>query len=430
MTFTAADFATPQALTIRAIDDDKVEGTHTCQPTVVVTSADLRFDASPLALAAVTVTDDLVDQVREPLTQILEDDLEQTIVTQQRAFNRMAKGALQRLQAGQDIPCGTVEGFDVDGSVEIKDATGSATGTFGRDVYNCVTNTREILDGSFSLNKTEDTGLQALLQFAFQRERFVSDNALAGYFLGAYFSRTDVSGLGDGTINGFGINGGLYGAQGFSGGLFLDYYLAAAAGQHSFDIDFAATPAPINTTGDYSYMAGFAGAGISGQRAFDRFVMKPRVAVDLAYAVAGEADVTARQLGLTHTGVIDLDDFSGMRATAEITFESLGAPGGAEALSTMMRTAITPRFVCTLSSYDDTGECGIGLGLAWERTNTASGLTFGFEVDVESIDDARRVTFNLTRERQIANGRGAVVTRLSMPQAETWQVDHGIKLDF
>ncbi|SNS79876.1 Ig-like domain (group 3) [Antarctobacter heliothermus] len=430
ITFTAADYTVPQALTIRAIDDDKVEGTHSCQPTVVVSSADTRYDGAPLALATVTVTDDLVDQIREPLTEILEDDLKETITTQTKAFSRMAKGALQRLQAGRDLPCGTIEGFDVDGSVQIQDATGAARGTFGRDAYNCVTDTREIIDGTFSLNKTEDTGMQALLQFAWQRERFVSDEALSGYFLGGYYSRTDVSGLGDGSIDGFGVNGGLYGARSFAQGLFLDYYVAGAAGRHKFDIDFDAAAAPINATGQYSYLAGFAGVGISGERAFDSFVMKPRVGLDLSYAKAGDADVTATQLGLSHDGVIDLDDFSGVRATAEIRFESLASPGGAEALAGMMRTAFTPRFVCELSSYDDDTNCGVGLAFAWERTDAASGLTWGLEVDVEQIDDNRRFTFNIKRERPIANGRGAIVTRLSMPEVETLQLEHGLKLDF
>lgn len=430
MTFTAADFAVPQALTIRAIDDDKVEGTHSCQPTAVVSSADTRYDAAPLVLAAVTVTDDLVDQIREPLTEILEDDLKETITTQTKAFSRMAKGALQRLQAGRDLPCGTIEGFDVDGSVQIKDATGAARGTFGRDAYNCVTDTREIIDGTFSLNKTEDTGVQALVQFAWQRERFVSDAELSGYFLGGYFSRTDVRDLGEGTIDGFGVNGGLYGARSFAQGLFLDYYVAGAAGRHRFDIDFDAAAAPITADGQYSYLAGFAGVGVSGERAFDSFVMKPRVGLDLSYAKAGDADVTATQLGLSHDGVIDLDDFSGARATAEIRFESLGSPGGAEALAGMMRTAFTPRFVCELSSYDNGANCGVGLAFAWERTDAASGLTWGLEVDVEQIDDSRRFTFNIKRERPVGNGGGAIVTRLSMPEAETLKLEHGLKLDF
>ncbi|WP_421906331.1 Ig-like domain-containing protein [Mameliella sp.] len=430
MTFTAANYATPQALTIRAINDEKVEGPHSCQPTVAVSSADTRYDGAPLSLAAVTITDDLVDQIREPLTEILEDDLSETIDTQSRAFRRMAKGALDRLQAGRDLPCGTLQAFDVDGSIQIQDATGNARGTFGSDRYNCVSGSREILDGTFTLNKTEDTGLQALLQFAWQRERFTSDTSIAGYFMGGYYSRTDVSGLGDGSIDGFGVNGGVYGARGFGQGLFLDYYMAGAAGRHSFDINFDATTAPINATGDYTYLAGFAGLGISGQRDFDGFVMKPRVGLDLAYARAGDADVTARQMGLSHTGAIRLDDFRGARATAEIRFESLATPDGSEALAQQMRTAFTPRLACTLSSYEDEADCGLGLALAWERRDVASGMTWGLEVDVEKIDETSRFTFNVKRERPIANGFGSVVTRLSAPAAQTLQVEHGIKLDW
>ncbi|GGF68919.1 Calx-beta domain-containing protein [Mameliella alba] len=430
ITFTAANYATPQALTIRAIDDEKVEGTHSCQPTATVASVDTRYDGAPLPLAAVTITDDLVDQIREPLTEILEDDLSETIDTQSRAFSRMAKGALDRLQAGRDLPCGTLQAFDVDGSIQIQDATGNAHGTFGSDRYNCASGSREILDGTFSLNKTEDTGVQALLQFAWQKERFTSDTSIAGYFLGGYYSRTDVRGLGDGLIDGFGVNGGVYGARGFGQGLFLDYYMAGAAGRHSFDINFDAATAPINATGDYSYLAGFAGIGISGQREFDGFVMKPRVGLDLAYARAGDADVTARQMGLTHTGAIRLDDFQGARATAEIRFESLGAPGGAEALADQMRTAFTPRLSCTLSSYEDEADCGLGLALAVERRDVANGLTWGLEVDVEQIDETRRFTFNIKRERPIANGLGSVVTRLSMPAQQTLQLEHGLQLDF
>jgi hypothetical protein len=338
---------------------------------------------------------------------------------------------LQRLQAGQDLRCGALSSFDVGGKIDIKDGNGVAEGTFGSDVYNCATDTREILDGTFSFNRTEDTGTQALLQFAFQRERLLSQDALAGHFVGGYFSRTDVEGLGQGTINGLGVNAGIYGARGFAKGLFLDYYLAGAAGRHRFDIDFdtGSRTGPITTTGDYGYLAGFAGAGISGQRSYDAFVMKPRVAVDLAYAIAGDADVTAQQLGFSDTGVIELDDFSGARATAEVAFESLGAPGGAQALADL-RASVTPRVVCAVSSYEDDAECGIGLGLAWERTDAANGLTYGFELDVERIDETRRLSFNVTRERPFANGMGAVVTRLSMPQAQSWQIEHGVQLDF
>ena len=99
MTFTASDFETSQALKISAINDEVVEGTHSCQPTVTVTSADTRFNNFGLTLSAVTVADDLVDQIRNPLKDILQSDFEQTVATQSRQFSQVSKGALGRLQS-------------------------------------------------------------------------------------------------------------------------------------------------------------------------------------------------------------------------------------------------------------------------------------------------------------------------------------------
>ena len=119
MTFTSVTYASAQVLTISAIDDAIVEGSHSCQPTVIMSSADTRFSIpTSLALPQVTITDDLIDQIRDPLTEILKNDLEDTVVSQQRYFNGITKGALARLQAGQaGLGCGSLASFDVDGSI-------------------------------------------------------------------------------------------------------------------------------------------------------------------------------------------------------------------------------------------------------------------------------------------------------------------------
>ncbi|WP_375257048.1 Ig-like domain-containing protein, partial [Citreimonas sp.] len=96
MTFTAGDYTSPQSLRIEAIDDDRAEGDHTCTPVVGVSSADARFDGIDVTLAAVTITDDLVDQVREQLTEILERDVKEAVQTQSRRFSGIARGARDR----------------------------------------------------------------------------------------------------------------------------------------------------------------------------------------------------------------------------------------------------------------------------------------------------------------------------------------------
>ncbi|WP_136439672.1 Ig-like domain-containing protein [Pacificoceanicola onchidii] len=432
LTFTSANYTSPQALTIRAIDDEDVEGTHSCQPTVTVSSADSRYDAYALALSTVTVTDDLVDQIRDPLTEILKDDLEQTVRTQQRHFSRIAKGALSRLKEGQSgLECGTISAPDVDGRLTIQDGTGSSDGKFGWDVYNCYTMRREILDGSFSLNWSADKGTQAMLQFSRQSEKFLSESALHGFFWGGYYSRNLVDGPADGVINGFGLNGGVYGARDLGDGLFMDYYASAAIGMHRYDLTFDANPADITATGDYRYAAVFGGVALSGTREYETFTLTPRVGLDLAHAWVSDASVTAKQLGQTDTGRIELPDFSGGRLFAEVEFAGIGSKEGAAAFGEMMtEMSFTPRVACEFSSYGDGADCSAGINISVMMTKPSKHLSYGFELDYERLDDLNRLTLDFTRERKFARGQGAVVTRLAMPSPEEVTLEHGVSLDF
>jgi Fe-S cluster assembly iron-binding protein IscA len=430
-TFTSANYASAQTLTITAIDDTIVEGTHSCQPTVTVASTDTAFDGFGLALAQVVVTDDLIDQIRTPLTEILKNDLEDTVGSQQRHFSGIAKGALARLQAGEaGLGCGTLASFDVDGSINTQGDTGGSDGTFGYDVYNCGTGSRDILAGSFSLTRTENIGTQALVQFSRQRERFLSESDLRGRFWGGYLSRTNVTGLADGAIHGFGVNGGLYGARQLGDGLFLDYYAAGGFGHHRFDLSFANAGGAIQADGSYDYAAAYAGVALSGRHQRDKLLIIPRVGLDLAYALAGDADVTATQLGLSSTGSIDIPDYNGGRFFAEVEIAGLGSQDGDNPRAISRLMSLTPRVICEVSSYDSGLGCGLGLNFSQELFNPATGLIFSFEIDYESVDDTDRLSVDFHRERRFANGAGAVVTRLSMPSTATLKVEHGLRLDF
>ncbi|MCD9149782.1 DUF7933 domain-containing protein [Pseudophaeobacter flagellatus] len=432
LTFTSATYASAQTLTIAALDDDVVEGAHSCQPSVSVSSADSAFDGFGLALAQVTVSDDLIDQIREPLTEILKNDVEETVQTQQRYFNGIAKGALARLQAGEaGLGCGSLAGFDIDGSINTQGGNGQSDGTFGYDVYNCSSGSRSILAGSFSLTRTENIGTQALVQFSSQRERFLSETDLRGKFWGGYLSRTNVTGLADGSINGVGVNAGIYGARQLGDGLFLDYYAAGGFGHHRFDLSFAAIGGAIQADGSYDYAAAFAGVALSGQHQLDKMLITPRVGLDLAYALTGDADVTATQLSQTDTGSIDIPDYNGGRLFAEVAFSGFGpATSDADPRASQAEMALTPRVICEVSSYDSSLGCGLGLGFRREVFNPVTGLIYSFEIDYENIDDTDRLSIDFHRERRFLNDQGAVVTRLSMPGVDSLKIEHGVRLDF
>ncbi|MEP4037202.1 Ig-like domain-containing protein [Pseudophaeobacter sp.] len=431
MTFTSATYANSQSLTISAIDDAIAEGAHSCQPTVAVTSADAGFNGFALALSQVAITDDLIDQIRTPLTEILKSDLEDTVGSQQRHFGSIAKGALARLQAGEaGLGCGALASFDVDGTINTQGSNGASDGTFGYDVYNCGTGSRDILAGSFSLTRTENIGTQALIQFSRQRERFLSESDLRGKFWGGYVSRTNVTGLADGSINGIGVNGGIYGARQIGEGLYLDYYAAGGFGHHRFDLSFANVGGAIQADGSYDYAAAYAGVALSGQHQMDSLLLTPRVGLQLAYALAGDADVTATQLGVSSTGSIDIPDYNGGRFFAEVEIAGLGSQDGDNPRAISRLMSLTPRVICEASSYDSGLGCGLGLSFSQELFNPVTGLIFSFEIDYENVDDTDRLSVDFHRERRFANGAGAVVTRLSMPSTETLKIEHGLRLDF
>ncbi|QAX32155.1 beta strand repeat-containing protein [Leisingera sp. NJS204] len=432
MSFSAASFTTAQVLTISAIDDEDVEGAHSCQPAVTVSSADTRYDGFALTLAQVQVSDDLVDQIRDQLTAVLKKDLEETIKTQQRYFSRIAKGALERLQAGQEgLRCGTVAAFDVDGSLQVQGSTGNSAGSFGWDVYNCGSGRREILDGAFTLSRTDGLGTQAMLQFSRQSERFLPEQALRGKFWGGYVSRTSADGPADGSITGFGANAGIYGARALNEGLFLDYYAAAALGHHRYRLRFETATDPIHARGGYTYAAGFAGAALSGRHQLENMLISPRLGADLAFAEADDASVTATQLAQRDTGRIDIPGYNGGRIFAEVEFASLAAAEDSNPDSGLAaRLSFAPRLACESSSYDGTTGCGAGFVFARDVYDPATGLRFGFEIDYEHIGGTDRLALDVHRERPFARGQGAVVTRITAPDADSLKIEHGIRLDF
>ena len=441
MLFTPGNFATAQLLTITAIDDDVQEGSHSCQPTVAVTSGDSGYDAYPMSLSPVTIADDLVDSIREPLTALLQSDLEQAVAQQSRRFSSLSGGALRRLQAGlEDGRCGTLSAFDVEGGLEVGLGSGNSSGTFGEDYFDCQTGIRHITDGSFSVSVTPGLGSQWMLGFSIQQERQRAGTDLRGWFWGGYLSRNSASGLADGQIDGIGLNGGLYGAHAFSNGLYLDYYGAAALGHHAYRLSFADPLAPILTRGGYSYAGIFAGMALSGQAHYDRFSLTPRVGMDFAYAVAGDASVSAQQLGVTDRASLSLEPVNGVNVFVETLFtfngpgggsaDPVAEPGSEGAVEGPEGTVfeIAPRLFCERGFGSDRMECGFGTSVRVSNANSDGPVSYGLQFDAERRGTTTRASLELSRERRF--NAGSLATGVSIDHAGRARANMDLNLRF
>lgn len=433
MTFTASDFATQQALSIAAINDEDVEGAHSCQATVTVTSADTNFNNFALTLASVTVADDLVDQVRTPVTNILQGDFEQTVATQSRQFAQISKSALNRLQNDEDMQCGDGEAFDVDGAADVSGSSFATAGTFDEDFYDCVTKTRRITQGSFALTKSDTIDTQAMLTFTLQKEKEASEGVLNGSFFGGYISRASLDGVATGEIDGIGAHGGLYGAREVQSGLFFDYYAAASIGRHVFDMSIYAPAAPIQVNGDYAYGAVFVGAALSGEAIYDSVTLRPRVGIDLSYADAGDADISASQLGFTDTGRIGLSSIDGTRIFAEpiLVFGNRAGQEVSNASGIQRLLELAPRLYCEKGFGQQSHECGFGGYVSFNNydPNKSSEIAVTFDYE-NNNEQSERLGLELSYSRDIFDGSGAVATRFGSDHLGNAKISQSLDFEF
>jgi uncharacterized repeat protein (TIGR01451 family) len=313
--------------------------------------------------------------------------------------------------------CGQLRPFDVDGSAEAGAGLFNTNGTFGEEFYNCQTGVRQIIRGEFSLSHDEDLGTQGMLTGTLQRERMRSEDHLAGYFIGAYASRTNVTSRADGDINGYGLYGGLYGAARVEQEMYLDYYLAASAGHHTFDLRFSeGLSQAIDADGSYQYLGLFGGLSISGEAQYGETRVTPRAGLHLTYASAGDADVTASIPGRSESGQLSLEDQQGVRFFAEVGF-TLGEDEVEDDTRKLTeRLHLAPRMYCDMAiGSDNDTACGIGAGLEYSVTNPLYGTSWGVDLDAETSGDITRGSVGMFYERPVFdNGTlrfGSDVTR-------------------
>ncbi|MBT8415466.1 MAG: OmpA family protein, partial [Boseongicola sp.] len=273
----------------------------------------------------------------------------------------------------------------------------NADGQFLQDQHNCITDRREVLEGSLSYTDTGSGQTQSAINLSYRREQYRGSDSVFGYFVGVYGSQSDVASRANGEIRGVGVNTGIYGAKRLQNEVFLDYYLGAAAGQHEFDLAFDRSIGTISATGDYQYVAGFAGAALSGEIAFGDTKVTPRIGVDYVYAPSADVDVIAAFGGLSEIGGLGLDAISGGRIFAEIRADQ----------KTLDNDAIiwfNPRVSCYQDLGNLDGDCGFGGSLGIESAGKNTDLTYFLEVDGEWGNDYSLGSLTMSVSRALGIG--------------------------
>jgi len=286
---------------------------------------------------------------------------------QQAVISQTSKSALARLRAGNDTTgfCGDQTAPDTTDGATASAKAVDINAAQSTNTYDCVSGTWIKRDASMRVTKTDGAGVQYHLGYSVQRERFVSDTEVRGTFLGAYISRSNVSGKADGSIRGIGVNGGIFVAQDLGQGYLFDYYLGGSLGAHTFDLQFPTAGLAIDADGRYTYGALMTGAAIGRGAEQDEMVLLPRIGFDAILAKSFKATVDASQGNLTDSASIQLDDYRKVRVFGEL--ELAGPLSNTIDIAGMEREwtyAITPRVICDRVRPASSFECGYAATLS------------------------------------------------------------------
>ena len=284
----------------------------------------------------------------------------------------------------------------------------SLNGDFTSNGYNCETGIYSETWGELNVTHDDERGTLGMFNFGTLRER-QADNTLRGRFVEGYVSKSDVDSVDAiGTITGVGIHAGLYGAHSTEGGLLLSYYGSAAVGQHSFELNAGA-----DVDGNYTYAGLFAGAAVGGAYEFEKYIAKPRVGVDLAYAKSIGSEISVPDVSL------DIDP-----ATYERSFVEIGLSRELE----IGKLEFAPRMFCATNGDASANACGYGGSLNFEALAEAEGAQWDVTIDYEEIGDRQSASLAVSRSQEIFSGYG--VTKSTFGASAMGAIQAGQTFEF
>ncbi|WP_291841304.1 OmpA family protein [Limimaricola sp.] len=261
------------------------------------------------------------------------------------------------------------------------DTGASVAGSFRHETHDCQRDSWTIVSGDLSWTKPANGLSQGMVGFSARRERFATPDRVSGTFFGLYGTRSAVTGLAMGQIDGVGLNAGLYGAARVDHALFVDWYLGIAGGKHRIDLTFDRDGGTIGATGSYTYAAGFGGVAVSGETRALGLTFSPRVGADLAWSPGGKAAIVAARGALRDTGALDLPALSGARLFAELRMSDL-LPGDADTLS------VAPRLAYSRAIGADAASFGFGTSIEYAHPLDAHGRSWSLALDAEQSGTA------------------------------------------
>ncbi len=360
---------------------------------------------------------DLLDSISSKLSDLLKQDLAQTVTSQQSNFKHIMRGSVQRMINDTLIKCNDDE-LDISNSSLLQTLTsGELKGKLKHKSNDCESGSLSITDSKYSLTSSSKIGRQWMLSISRINEQKVSEKQVRGWFFGGYYNKSNKSSTAAGDIYGIGINSGVYRTIDFEQGIYLNSYLASTLGRHVFDLTFSGNTnlnnGNIDANGNYHYLAVYSGLSITGERDFEKFSIKPRVSIDGAYSKTKDATVTAKQLSTQQIGTLKVAPYKGARADLEIVFSNEKSDNHVNNNIDSNIYEFAPRYSCSSSVGVESGDCGYG-GYSRIAINNSDNGQIELLLDYEDINGIKRSLVNVGYRYPILKDIGSIESSYDM----------------
>lgn len=271
----------------------------------------------------------------------------------------------------------------------------SGSGSYFAQASNDDGSKRRLAFAEFSLRRTEGGSSSASVEGRVAWERLLGADAMRGLFVGANGTLSDIDDDFDGSRLGYGLNAGAYFVDQLEKNLFWDGFISLGIGRNNLDLGNGS----IDVEGDYNTSSILVGLALTGERAFENFVVHPELSVAYGVTSIGDAALVSTSITGTATDSISGSDVSlgVVRFRPEFVFPDKQSQFG----TLRNRFSVAPSILCESIRTDVTiNDCGGGIELEWSAIRANGGGYFSAQASREIVGGIARDRLSALFERE------------------------------
>ncbi|MCL7408453.1 fibronectin type III domain-containing protein [Marivivens donghaensis] len=278
--------------------------------------------------------------------------------------------------------------FDIDGSASVSTTSANIDGSFFGQFGNFDGNYRRMTSGDFNLQRDENGNTTGALSGRIAWEYLSSDTAMLGWFVGAEYIQSDMTGTFTGDQTSFGASIGGYFVTELQNQLYLDGHLTIKQNEH----DLQLTNGTLDLDSIYHSTSVLSGLTLTGVTTIDESSeLWPTFSINAARADLGTIGFTGTAYGLTDS-TLSMDGGLVSYADVSVAPKYRAAMDGQTLANSLLVATVTPKAMCeyTELSSSTSRNCGTGLLLGLLGTTKDGNGTLELELGLDSIGGATR----------------------------------------